>query len=732
MQSQNEPVVCDIVLLGGGHTHVQVLKTFGMQPQAGLRLTLISEDSVSPYSGMLPGCLAGIYQEDEIHINLERLCQFAGARFVRAQATGINLKENRLQLQRRPDFRFDVLSINTGALPTRPSESSVTVKPISDFLPKWHQLLASLQTNDKVLVVGGGAGGVEVAFAARTVMPASCEITIAGRELMPGHSSRLSAKVGAALAKRDIRWLQQSVQCAADGSVELNGWRYPADRVLWVTGVQAPVWYADSDLATDPQGFVTVNAHLQSVSHPNIFAAGDIADLGQQARPKSGVFAVRAGPVLADNLRRFALQQPLRQYRAQRRHLALLGCGDLTAFASRHHVVLGGAISGALLWWLKDRIDRTFMNKFNDLPEMSSGKSRLPAALQAALPEHDDMRCGGCGAKLAADPLRQVLARLPDQSSDQVRLGMGDDAAELVNSSGTSLLSVDGFRAMVSDPYVFGRIVAHHSLNDLFAMAATPTGALAFVTVPFMSEALMAEELYQVLHGVADVLNETGASLVGGHSAEGAELSVALTVVGHAPDTGITKAGCQPGDQLILTKPLGTGTLLAAAMRGLAPRGAVNAAVAGMDCSNAPLVDLFAQHAHALTDVTGFGLLGHLTEMTRASGVGVHVYLDQVPCYAGALEAISQAPSSLQSANELALMDFELRGGLLANQAEVRLLVDPQTSGGLLAAVPAHAVQICVDAITAMGFTAAVVGSIRPAEDRVIWDTRPSQGADGG
>ena len=151
---------------------------------------------------------------------------------------------------------------------------------------------------------------------------------------------------------------------------------------------------------------------------------------------------------------------------------------------------------------------------------MNSPQVTLPQELADELPE-DDMRCGGCGAKLAADPLRRVLAELPAQQAAHVTLGIGDDAALVMHSGGSTLMSVDGFRTMIDDPYRFGRICAHHGLNDLFAMGAKPSSALALVTVPLMSQRMMEEELYQLLGGAVDVLNAAGAPLVGGHSAEG-------------------------------------------------------------------------------------------------------------------------------------------------------------------------------------------------------------------
>ena len=323
----------------------------------------------------------------------------------------------------------------------------------------------------------------------------------------------------------------------------------------------------------------------------------------------------------------------------------------------------------------------------------------LPEPLAAALPL-DPMRCGGCGAKLAASPLRRVLQMLPSQSAEHVSLGIGD-AAEVRHGAGTTLLSVDGFRSMVDDPYLLGRICAHHSLNDLYAMGARPTSALAFATIPLMAEPMMEDDLHQLLRGVVDVLNASDTPLVGGHSAEGAELSIALTVTGTPGQTTLTKSGAQVGDMLILTKPIGTGVILAGAMRGMHVPGAIASAVACMDTSNALSVDILRNYGvNALTDVTGFGLLGHLSEILRGSDCGVSLHLSDIPLLPGALLMAKRGiASSLQASNALALADFALVTDL--DSDILALLSDPQTSGGLLASVPVHLADRCLTALRA-------------------------------
>jgi selenide,water dikinase len=434
------------------------------------------------------------------------------------------------------------------------------------------------------------------------------------------------------------------------------------------------------------------------------------------------VFAVRAAPILAANLARavqgFPLQGPNSQFRPQSNFLTLIGLGapdQPDALAIRG----AWALRGKLFWRLKNWIDQRFIRRFNELPAMDAPSLDLPAPLAAALPD-DPMRCGGCGAKLAADPLKRVLQKLPSQSAAHVTLGIGDDAAEVRHGTGATLLSVDGFRAMIDDPYLLGRICAHHSLNDLYAMGAQPVSALALATIPFMAEAMMEDDLHQLLRGVVDVLNASNTPLVGGHSAEGAELSIALTVTGTPGQTTLTKAGAQEGDTLILTKPLGTGVILAGSMRGIHVPDAVAGAVNCMDSSNAASVEILRDcGVNALTDVTGFGLLGHLSEMLRGSGCGVSLRLKEIPLLPGALLMAKQGvASSLQAANALALADFTLAADL--DTERLGLLSDPQTSGGLLASVPALRADACLEALQAQQIDAASIGEIVPASNCLI------------
>jgi selenide,water dikinase len=742
MQKSNTPVVKDLVLLGGGHAHVAVLRRAGMRPIPGLRLTLVTRDVHTPYSGMLPGFIAGHYSYDECHIDLGPLARFAGARLYHTEVEGLDLGERRVLVRGRPPVAFDLLSINTGSRPRTvdipgAAEHALPVKPIDQFLQRWEGLKACILESQgpfRVIIVGGGAGGVELSLSIEHCLRRLLaqhgddprrlhyQLLTDGPHILPTHNAGVRARFERVLGERgiEVRTEHRVIEVTADVVRAADQAPVAANAVLWVTSASAPPWPREAQLAVDAEGFIRVNARLQSPSHPFVFAAGDVAAM-EEPRPKSGVFAVRQGAVLAHNLRRAATGRRLLRYRAQRNFLGLISTGDRYAVASRGR----WSAEGAWLWRFKDWIDRRFMQRYNVLPEMAPEQGpELAGGLtdRAAIKELSAlaMRCGGCGAKVGSTVLSRVIQRLPVHPRDDVLVGLDapDDAAVLAVPPGKVIVqSVDYFRAFVDDAYTFGQIAANHALGDLFAMGAQAQSALAIATVPYGREQVVEEALYELISGALKVLESTGAVLTGGHSSEGAELAFGLTVNGLvAPDKVLRKGGLQPGDALILTKPLGTGTLFAADMRRQAKGRWIDAAIASMLESNQAAAHcLRAYGASACTDVTGFGLLGHLVEMTRAAGVDARIDLTAVPLLEGAIETVAAGiVSSLQPQNlrlRRAVRDLER----IAQDPRYPLLFDPQTAGGLLAGVPAHEAEPCVAGLVRLGYgTAAIIGYVEP------------------
>lgn len=692
-----------------------------MRTEPGLRLTIVAREAHTPYSGMLPGYIAGQYEWDEIHIDLLKLSTAANCRFISEEITGLDPAEREIYFLERPPLRYDVLSINTGGVPgvqTPGIEHTIPVKPIGRFIPQWQRLIerAKAYKNFRLGIVGGGPGSVELSFSITERYPSlfSVDLITATDTVLAQHSKGAQKRTVKALSKRvTLRTNSIITEVRKIGETTIartkDGIDYEYDGILWVTGIEAPKWLKNSKLPLDPKGFMFVDSYLQSPAYENVFGAGDVVALKRNSRPKSGVYAVREGPVLSHNIRAFGTGRRLKRFRPQRQALALLRLGQHRVLATRRFYL--GTNRLAYVW--KEWIDVRFMKKFLDLPEMPVPKQKY-ATKNLEENAIDPMRCGGCGAKLGANSLDRVLTRLEIKADPTVLTKVRDDAAIVQVPSNRVVLTIDGFRAMVSDPWRFGRISAHHALNDLYAMNSEPKTALALVTVPLMSDELMEEDLFQVMAGALSVFSETGVSLVGGHSAEGMELSVGFALSGVLNHDPWLKSGMRIGDRLVLTKPIGTGVLLAGTMQRKVPAKVYAEVLDEMDRSNAAAADVLSKFdTSACTDITGFGLLGHLSEMCRASQKSAALNLSSIPTLTSACDQLeSGVQSSLQINNEQALADWKIAADV--DFGRVKLLVDPQTSGGLLAAVDAREADECVKTLLSSGYEAAtIVGSVR-------------------
>ncbi len=334
----------------------------------------------------------------------------------------------------------------------------------------------------------------------------------------------------------------------------------------------------------------------------------------------------------------------------------------------------------------------------------------------------------GCAAKHPPGFLLPLLGQLPPVTDPNVLVGSAtaDDAAVYRLSADSALvLTTDFFTPIVDDPRDFGRVAAANALSDVYAMGGRPLTALSVVGFP---DTLPATVLARILAGAAEVAAEAGAAIVGGHTIKSEEPIFGLAVVGTVhPDKVLSNAGAKPGDALVLTKPLGLGVISTAAKNDRDDRGAIAEAIRVMTTLNRAAAEVLVRtEVHALTDVTGFGLLGHLRNMTAASRVAAEVWADRVPVLAAAREYVAAgiAPGGTR-ANRSFLADWvEYAAGV--TEAEQLLLCDAQTSGGLLAAVPGAAADEVVRALAAGGVTAAVVGRVSgPGEGRITVRASP-------
>ena len=747
----NQPILADLVLVGGGHAQIAVLKAFAMTPLPGVRLTLVTNASRTPYSGMLPGYVEGVWDDDELHIDLRHLAQFAGARIIIASVTGIDADTKTIFFDDRPALNFDILSINIGGHPNTAlipgaDQNSVPVKPIAAFQEKFLALFAA-DLPKKLAIIGGGAAGCELALSLATRWKNETghlpELAIISRSsrLMPHMAPRAGRLVENRLHDIGAKVIRGHYVINIDKQhVTLdNADKVDFDACFLVTAVTAPLWLASTGLALDQHGFITVGPSLQSVSHPYIFAAGDCASVRHGPRPKAGVFAVRAGRILAANLRRFIIGKALRHWRPQKHYLALIGTADGSAIAARGNL----AVSGRAWWHMKCWIDQRFMTKYKNL------KMPLPAAITgfAGVPRHaapdtlhtsdtanmatdnilvhdpafSAMRCLGCAAKTSHQVLQTamhdaVTIALANGANPELMppSGLETDSALLpeIPASTRLVQSVDVLSEIVTDPFILGQIASVHAFSDIYASLSNPLYSLAIINLPESEISIQTNQLTHLLAGALLAHSAAGVKLVGGHTSEGGGLSIGFAVTGSTPHAHIH---LQPDKMdrlvLVLTKPIGSGVIMAANMQLCANAAWVDAAIAEMTRSNAAAAHFFKQHsAHAATDVTGFGLARHALNLALRLGYkGCHIDVSCLPILDGARDLLSAGiRSSLHAQNRLAV---KLHAGHMPPDILAQILFDPQTSGGLLGVFSENYAHKVVSSLSETGHKAAIIGS---------------------
>lgn len=698
----------DLVLVGGGHSHALALRMLAMKPVPGVRITLVSPDALSAYSGMLPGLIAGHYSLTDTHVDLYRLCIATGTRFVRAAVTTICSAERHLTLDDGSTLEYDWLSLDVGATPDLQPVGGghpdiVPVKPVASFHQRWQQWR---DDDSPLVVVGAGAGGTEMVLAIAEHLrreKRSADLSlISGGVFLPGYPEPVRRRMQRYLADYGIQLREHTRVEKRGDTLYANDAPLDATRVLWCTGVRGTRVIAESDLDCDEKGFVRVHDTLQSRSDNRVFAAGDCAAF-PDSLPKAGVYAVRQAKVLAHNLRAAITAQPLQVYHPQKHFLSLLSAGGKQAVASR-----GGALSAAghWVWRWKDRIDRAFMNKFGDqLPTMTP-----PPA------DPDTLHCAGCGAKVGSGALHDALRDLQPHIREGIEAGVdaADDAAIIRWADNQRLVqSLDFFPAFIDEPFLFGRVAALHSLSDLYAMNATPHSALANVTLPWHHPKLQGRDLQRLMAGAVKELNNAGCTLVGGHTIEGPQMAAGFTVNGQAdPQQLWHKRGAREGDRLLLTKPLGSGVQLAAMMQKDKLHGPwLDATLDHLLISNRIAQQVMQDSpVHACTDVTGFGLLGHLYEICQQSHVAMAIDTDSIPLLPGTLSLIEKGVSStLNEANRNVLMHCDTQQ---VAEPLLTTLCDPQTAGGLLFSIPEEALPRALTQLREAGVNATEIGKV--------------------
>ncbi len=711
-----------VVLLGVGHTNAHVLRMWRMNAPPDTDLTCVSNYPVVTYSGMLPAVLAGQFPKEAMEIDLVRLCASASARLITDPVVGIDHARRELRFAERPNVPFDLLSIGIGSVPTLgdvqiEGDTLIQIKPMQTFLPRLRRAIESAvaapeKQRLKVVIVGSGVAGIEVAFCLppfiQTVTDLPCELNMITRSetLAPDLEPRTRRLLTGELERRGINVSKNSeVKRVSPGAVILkDGSQVDADLVIWATGAAPPPLLAQLGLALDARGFLETDVTLQSTSTKGVFAVGDTGSIRDLSVPKAGVYAVRQSPVLWDNLHRYLDGKPLQDYRPQRSFMKLINLGDGRAVGQWKRMAFSG--HWVLQW--KHHIDSRFMEMYRVDPGGSMGAGDSSEA------DELHQQCRGCGCKLGPDVLASAL---------NIEEGTNyEDAAEIASTEhGSMIASTDFFSSPFQDAFLAGRIAALHSASDVIASAGIPSSALANVVLPPGDANAQRRALSDLLEGARLEFSAMGATLVGGHTIVGPRMELGFTVIGNSAGRALVRKGnLRVGDRLYLTKAIGTGVLLAAHMR--------------CQChatDYVELVETMLQRQHqwatiaaecgivAGTDITGFGLAGHLLEMLEASQVSATIDLDAIPSLPGAMEALSDGiQSTLAPANHRveSMIEAEDR---CRERPEYELLFDPQTCGGLLFGVSDAMATRMLQEADKLGLPAPVlIGEVESGDGR--------------
>ncbi|GAB4009781.1 MAG: selenide, water dikinase SelD [Bdellovibrio sp.] len=651
-----------------------------MRPLSNVKMILISDQDAAPYSGMLPGYMMGKYPLEKIHFNLWKLTSQAGILFIRDRIKRID-KKNKLiffESERSPLF-YDVLSINIGITPKEiiaDSKSNIIpLKPISSMVTKWELALEQLKNSDrlKLAVVGGGPAGIETASALATrikELSKNHEITLFHQGTVLGHDLPQKAQsiISASLLSQGIHFeLNAKVHKIENGKCFYHDRQSDSfDLIFLATPAQAPAIFKNSHLTTNPEGFLSVNKFLQSVDDPSIFAAGDCIDFTEHSLPKAGVFAVRQGMILSHNVRQFAQgkENPrLLPFVPQKKFLKLIHISPKKILASRG--MLNSASS--LFWPWKKMIDLRFMHKFGTLPLTMSEMER----------NHEFVNtCGGCGAKISNSLLSEVIGLLKLTYSNELPTTI-EDCYPVNSNDSNQLISVDGLRAFIQDPFIYGKISTLHALSDLWVSGVRPHTLVVSVGLAHRQDSLQRNFLIQVMSGILSVCQEHQIKLANAHTFENAEDHLSLTVLG-APEGKLIRKGHIRSDQIILmSKKLGTGIALNALMKADIEFYHVKDVIDIMFTPNS-LTESERLHVSAGTDITGFGLIGHLLEMLAGSHLGIKLDSKSIP-YFDFTEIL------LERGHRSFLIDENKKAFMTRiNGFAPDILFDPQTNGPLV------------------------------------------------
>ena len=699
IQIEEIPITNDLVLIGGGHSHLSVLMKLSKKPINGNRITLITNEIDTPYSGMIPGYIEGIYSWRDSHIDLYRLCLKLNVRFIHAEVERVSAHEKEIYFKDRPKIKFDVLSINTGIQSNNreikgAAKYCLPVKPISKLT---NNFLNKITNFKSIAFIGGGAGSVELALAIKKRflnINQDIKITIitGKRGLLSTfpQKTKLTSLKTLEKFKIDIIEYKRVLEVKPKQIILSDKSMLKIDKAILSTNSMTPKWLAKSDILLTKDNYILVNKSFQT-NYKYVFASGDVIDFNNQNLKKAGVFAVRSGKPLAINIKQFILGKKLVEYKFNKNYLALIGTSKRSAIATKYNLTF----NSRFFFYLKKYIDQNFIKKFSDF------KIRKKFTLEALKTDvlnifvkhkekitdkNDIMQCKGCAAKVPLNALKQALPKdIVSTSEDAVSV---PGQPELYQT-------VDMISSIITDPFLLGKIAANHSISDMVSVNSKITSAMMILQLPLSKTEINSRDLEQVLLGANEIFKTIDCPLIGGHTMIGKDKDpiIGFSILGQKQKKikiMKNRRKIKTKDLLILTEKIGSGLIFAGINNYLIDSYFQTDVIKQMIKGNLNFGKI-SNHLNILsmTDITGFGLANHLLNLIKRdnSKTGLTIYPNKIPLFEGVNECLNKdIKSSLFKSNyDIAQKDiiYKRDKSKLDN-----ILYDPQTVGGIAFIIP--------------------------------------------
>ena len=704
-----------LVLVGGGHANIQILKKFCMNRIKGVHTILISEHYDATYSGMTPGYIHRDFSIEEISIDLQRLCFNAGATFIKDKVIKLETNHKRVVLQNFPSINYDLLSINTGSISNTKGikiekySKYFFAKPISSLVNNLSQIDQIINKKSRISIIGGGVASYELAFSLLRRYENNLEITIFGKNILKEKNLNEKTKKNLKKISSNLgikEYLGEVVSITETNLILNNGEKFESDLTLLSSGADIETWLSDSSLNKDKNGFIVVDNNLLSTSDKNIFVTGDACTVEDNLRPKSGVMAVRQGQVLKENIFSKLTGMPLIKFKAQKNWLYLIGTHESKALLNYFFL----SFHGRWCWKLKEWIDKRFINKF----KFNSNSSMAIRDLEIGKSTNIKMYCQGCGSKVSKNTLVNFL------NEENFNSDLPDSSVININSS-SLLQTIDHIKLFTSlNPYDFGIISYLHSQNDILSSGGSVKTISVSLAIPFSEGIIESFFMEYFMKGINSEAIKDSSTIVSGHSYQSKEPGITITMNGTFKKQ-ITKSQAQEGELIYLSKPLGTGYLLAAYFNNseLLSSFDFQKLMIWMKKGNKRISEISKSFKSKITtDISGFGLASHLSDICKSSGLSAEIELNEEILINKNIEILEKFKSTgfknnySSSANEISISD--------KNKLQ-NILYDPQTNGPLLISIQKEdQIKFEKEFQSVIGFNPILLGQFKKFKDKLI------------